>query len=573
MKRIILIVSSILLVGHVSYAQTRWINPFDEGAQLQGQGWESLDGTYFRLPDDARKSVRKPLWNLSRNSSGLSFAFRSNASDITVRYAVSSKSFGMFHMPPTGVSGVDLYATDIEGRELWCAPKFPLEFKDTINYIYNGLTYQPRNKGCYEYRLYLPLYNTVEWMEIGVPEGAEIEFHKRSLERPIVVYGTSIAQGACASRPGLAWVNILQRRTGHPFVNLGFSGNGRMEEELFNLLDQIDARMYIIDCVPNLSLKMPIVERTVKGIKMLRKHHDCPILLVEHSGNPQELSSVDKFHHRELDAELRKAYKQLVEAGMKDIYYMSHEEFGFGLDEMVEGVHPNDAGMLHNAQAYLLKINAILGEEEREFHACVQNRDNYDWYARHQEVLKLKNERKPEIVLIGDSITHFWGGDPQYSNRGIDSWNNLWKGKNVLNLGYGWDRIENVLWRVRHDELDGYEAKTIVMMIGTNNLGRDSNDRIVAGINELVDEIHARQPKARLYVCGILPRNGMESQVELINEMLRKCLHTDYATYIDMTSLMVGPDGKIIKEYFSDGLHPNAVGYEKFAEMLRKGMK
>lgn len=573
MKKLIVIALSMVLAGQFALAQTRWINPFDEGAQVQGQGWESLGQTYVRLPEEAQKKVREPLWKLSRNSAGLSLCFRSNAPEITVRYSTVSKNFGMFHMPPTGVSGVDLFATDIEGRKVWCAPKFPIEFKDTINYIYQNLTYQPRNKCSYEYQLFLPLYNSVEWLEIGVPQGAEIVFHKRNLERPIVVYGTSIAQGACASRPGNAWTNILQRWTDHPVVNLGFSGNGKMEAELFELLDQIDARMYIIDCVPNLSLKMPIVERTVKGVKMLRRHHDCPILLVEHSGNPQEMTSESKFYHRQLDAELRKAYRQLLDAGVKDIYYMPHEEFSFTLDEMVEGVHPNDAGMLHNAKAYLSKINDILGEGGGEFTPCVQNRDNYDWYARHQEILRLKNERKPKVVLIGDSITHFWGGDPQYFNRGVDSWNALWKGKNVLNLGYGWDRIENVLWRIRHDELDGYEAETIVMMIGTNNFGRDSNDRIVAGINQLVDEIHAKQPKARLYVCGILPRNGSEAQVELVNSMLRRCLHTDYATYVDMSSLVLGQDGKIIKEYFSDGLHPNAAGYEKFAEMLKKGMK
>lgn len=554
-------------------AQIRWVNPFDEGAEVHGQGWESISHTFVRLPDEAKSKVREPLWNLSRNSAGLSLVFRSNSPEIDIRYQVKGKNYGMFHMPPTGVSGVDLFAIDIEGEERWCAPNFPLPFKDTIEYKYQGLTYNPRNSGSYEYHLYLPLYNSVEWLEIGVAQKAELTFCRRSAERPIVVYGTSIAQGACASRPGMAWTNIVQRRTGHPVVNLGFSGNGRLEPELFKLLNQIDAAMYIIDCVPNLSLKMPIVERAVNGVKLLRKHHDCPILLVEHSGNPQEGTSVAKNHHRELDAELRKAYRQLVDSGVKDIYYLSHEEFSFTVDEMVEGVHPNDAGMLHNASAILGKVRSILHEEDGPYHACVQQRDVYDWRERHEDILRMAAARKPEIVLIGDSITHFWGGDPQYKNVGVDSWDSLWKGKEVLNLGFGWDRIENALWRIQHGELDGYEADTVVLLIGTNNLGSDTNERIVAGINQLVDAIHIRQPRAKIFVGGILPRNGSERRIELVNAMLRQCLHTDYATYINMTPLVVKGDGRIVKEFFSDGLHPNAAGYERFAAMIEEGMK
>ena len=102
------------------------------------------------------------------------------------------------------------------------------------------------------YQLYLPLYNSLEWLEIGVPEEATIHFLALRNEKPIVVYGSSITQGACASRPGMAWTAILERKMDRPLLNFGFSGNGRLEKELIDLISEIDAKIFVLDCLPNL---------------------------------------------------------------------------------------------------------------------------------------------------------------------------------------------------------------------------------------------------------------------------------------------------------------------------------
>lgn len=143
----------------------------------------------------------------------------------------------MPHMPATGVSGVDLYMKDANGQALWCAGKY--SFGDTVRYTYDNLTYRRQSDKGNEFCLYLPLYNGVNLMEIGVPAGSHFEFAAPSKKKPVVIYGTSIAQGACASRPGMAWTNILQRKLDFPVVNLGFSGNGRLEEEFFRLLAEL----------------------------------------------------------------------------------------------------------------------------------------------------------------------------------------------------------------------------------------------------------------------------------------------------------------------------------------------
>ncbi len=117
----------------------------------------------------------------------------------------------MLHMPATGVSGVDLYAKNSDGKWLWCKGNY--SFADTINYNFRNITPNDNyHKMGREYHLYLPLYNSVEWMEIGTEEDALFEPIPIRKEKPIVVYGTSIAQGGCASRPGMAWTSILERK-------------------------------------------------------------------------------------------------------------------------------------------------------------------------------------------------------------------------------------------------------------------------------------------------------------------------------------------------------------------------
>lgn len=565
---------TVLLACAPLHAQYKWENPLKQPfPTVRGQAWQAeLNGTYVRLPQRAEANVRQPVWDLSRQSAGLSVAFRSNAPEIKVRYVVTG-GFAMPHMPSTGVSGVDLYATDANGRSRWCAGRYA--FGDTITYTYGGLTYATERTTGYEYRLFLPLYNTVSWLEIGVPDSASFRFLPVSREKPLVIYGTSIAQGACASRPGMAWGNILGRKLEHPVINLGFSGNGRLESELFDLLAEIDARMYIIDCMPNLSGKeraAVVYDRAVAGVKKLRATTQAPVLVVEHSGYTNEFSSESaEESYRVANRELRKAYESLTKEGVPGVYYLTKEEIGLSMDAMVEGVHPSDLGMQQYADSYVKKIREILHEEaDSVFTPCKQQRDAfYDWNGRHEEILRLNVTDAPEIVTIGNSITHFWGAEHDGANlRGQDSWEKLFKGKKARNLGFGWDRIENVLWRIYHGELDGYRAKQIFLLIGTNNLATHTDDEIVSGICRIAEAIEVRQPGAKLCVLGILPRKGMEARIRQIDACLRKRLASTDAVYIDLAPQLTDENGSIIPSLFLDGLHPNKEGYRRMAQAL-----
>jgi len=350
-------------------AQTKWVNPLTQGeAIVHGRWWHNeLQDNYHRLPTRAENVVRKAVWNLSRQSAGLSLMFHTNAPSIKVRYQVSG-GLNMFHMPTTGVSGLDLYATDAEGNLRWCASKFNLSFKDTINYEFKDLTYFTGKERGYDYELFLPLYNEVKWMEVGVPEECKINFIPCSREQPIVVYGTSIAQGACASRTGMAWTNIVHRETTYPLINLAFSGNGLIEEEVFNFLAEIDAKLFIIDCLPNMATERTefVYDRLIRGAEILRARSQAPILFVEHNYANGASSQQSKDWYSHSNAEQRRAFEALKAKGMQGLYLLTHEELGFTQDTMVEGIHPNDLGMRQYADAYIKKLHEIFPEEKRQ---------------------------------------------------------------------------------------------------------------------------------------------------------------------------------------------------------------
>jgi lysophospholipase L1-like esterase len=581
----LLILISFVLLSFTAFSQEntiKWWNPADgDFPVINGKGWHGTEiNMYSRLPKKAENLVREPVWNLSQQSAGLSIRFRTNSNQILVRYQVAG-NLNMYHMQTTGVSGMDLHAKDNDGNWLWKNGKYSLE--DTINVDFSPINKKEQTHDLgREYRLYLPLYNSVEWMEIGVLEDSRFEILPVRPEKPIIVYGTSIAQGACASRPGMAWTNILSRKMDNPVINLGFSGNGRFEKEVVNFINEIDARIFILDCLPNMVRWSDInseetYSRIMRSVKQLKQEHpNTPVLLVEHAGYSDGGLNSERFDvYTNLNQKLRTAYKDLLEQGYLQIYYLSKEEMGLDIQSFVDGTHPNDLGMMQYADGYERALRKI-------FHAptgdCITTKPvtqlrelhNYDWEKRHRRILELNQSDPPEICFIGNSIVHFWGGEPEGPvQRGADSWNDLFKGFKVRNLAYGWDRIENVLWRIYHGELDGFDAQQIILKIGTNNLHLNTDEEIAAGINLLIEAIKQRQPKSELLILGVLPRRDNEQRVKDLNQKIVKVAGANNVNYADIGNVLVKDSGKINESFFTDGLHPNSEGYRKLSEALK----
>lgn len=328
------------------------------GWRIEGRAFADRAAPYDRLPAAAEKTVRKEVWNLSRDSAGMAIRFRTDSPSVHVRYTLTESQLEMRHMPATGVSGADLYCRDAEGRWRWVAVSMPSK-PEVQAALVKGLPRQSR-----DWLLYLPLYNGVRSFELGVAPGASLERLEPPAGKPVVTYGTSIMHGASASRPGMAWPAILGRRIDREVINFGFSGNGRMESGVAQHLVQIDAGAFVIDCLPNMSPQQ-VAERTVPLVRQLReKHPTTPILLVEDRTFANAWLAEDRQEqHRQRRAALRKAWEELTAAGDENLHYLR----GAGLlgdddDATTDGSHPNDLGMYRMAMAVASALQPLLAQ-------------------------------------------------------------------------------------------------------------------------------------------------------------------------------------------------------------------
>ena len=201
-----------------------------------------------------------------------------------------------------------------------------------------------------------------------------------------------------------------------------------------------------------------------------------------------------------------------------------------------------------------------------------QNRDwrSYDWVVRHDEILALNKlgAIQADVVFIGDSITHFWSGEPKAKRvAGKDSWEKWIAPHHPINLGYGWDRTENVLWRLRHGEVAGLKPKAYVVLIGTNNLSGINNvEDTVEGVAEVCREIRRQSPQSKILLLAILPRqakpDATRQRVTDANKLLKAQAPQIADAFVDVTDKLVEADGSILKETMGDYLHPTNKGYE-----------
>ncbi len=314
-----------------------------DGALLgvEGKGWERTESYYDRLPATAKGVAPASVWDLGHHSAGLSFRFLTDSPTLQVRWALLNVNLAMPHMPATGVSGVDLYVRDGKGKWRFAGNGRPTKEINTATFTLAQAS---------EYILYLPLYNGVRTVEFGLPQGktlskAPARAGKHS--RPVVFYGTSITQGGCVSRPGLAATSIVSRELDIPVINLGFSGSGKMEPEMADLLAELDPAVYVLDCLWNMEPSQ-VSERVEPFVRKLRSAHpDTPILLVEDSSFKNVTPTVK-------GRILRDVYSKLRKEGVKNIRFLPNANMLGADDEgTVDGCHPNDLGMKRQAEVFV----------------------------------------------------------------------------------------------------------------------------------------------------------------------------------------------------------------------------
>ena len=319
------------------------------------------ESPYDRLPISYKEKVREPVWDLSKASAGITVRFHSNSTSIGLKWTVLN-DFDMPHMAATGIKGIDLYtkynnkwryvttAGALVGQKKYQNNNVP---KDSINEyeLIKNLTPEFR-----EYKLFLPLYDGVTRLEIGIDANATIKRAVPNAQKPIVFYGTSITQGGCASRPGMAHTNIISRKLDMECINYGFSGNGRMEMPIVEHISEIDANFYVIECLQNMNTE-EVKKRVLPLVKTIRKKQpNTPIVLVENM--MYKTAFMDKTIETELIQEnlaLKNEYDNILKSGIQNIYYIKDKQHEKMDNEgTVDGVHLTDLGFLRYAD-YLIE--------------------------------------------------------------------------------------------------------------------------------------------------------------------------------------------------------------------------
>lgn len=326
---------------------------------VEGQGFGDLKSPFDRLPAKAEGKVTPGVWGLSHNSTGLAVRFVTNAQTIHGRWTLTASNLAMSHMPATGVSGLDLYVKEPSGNWHWLAVGQPKAQANSVS-LTSGLPAGER-----EFLLYLPLYNGVTSVELGVDKEAYLanaDPRPESQRKPLLFYGTSITQGGCASRPGMVHTAIIGRRMNYPVINLGFSGSGKMEPEMADLISEIDAAVYVLDCLPNMNAAQ-VKERLVPFVKKLRMvRPETPILLVEDRTYANAFLVSGRAESNKTNREaLQEAYQTLKAEGTLRLGYLSGDSLlGVDGEDTVDGSHPTDLGFVRHADAFQPALAKLL---------------------------------------------------------------------------------------------------------------------------------------------------------------------------------------------------------------------
>ena len=318
-------------------------------------GKATTEGEYFHRVDTAKYCTMPPtVKKLFTNSAGLAISFTTNSPVIKAKWMVPD-NYQLPNLTRVAQKGLDLYIKR-DGKWQFAGVGIPGGVTTEKVLVDNMGT---EEKECL---LYLPLYDELKSLEIGVSSDAHIRKGENPFKEKIVVYGSSILQGASASRPGMAYPARLSRSSGYNFINLGLSGNGKMEKEVAEMLADIDADAFILDCIPNPSPK-EITDRTVDFVMTLRqKHPDTPIIviqtLIRETGNFNQKARENVKRQNEAIAE---QVEVLRKKNVKNLYFIKEDQFlGTDHEGTVDGTHPNDLGFDRMLKKYKPAISKIL---------------------------------------------------------------------------------------------------------------------------------------------------------------------------------------------------------------------
>ncbi len=328
--------------------------------RMINKGFTDTETPYTRLPLCIYDSIRPTQKTDGQMSAGLGLRFATNSRAIGVRYNLRM-NFHMNHMADTGIKGTDLYCLQDDGQ--WCFVNSSRTNSDSIQ----QRVYASHLDGqMHEYMLYLPLYDGINWLEIGVDSDAVItqpQVNVPMKEKKIVFYGHSVVQGGCASHTGMVATSILQRRLGVECVNLGLSGEGRMDWFMARAMATIpDVAAYVIDPIANCTLER-VDTATCGFINILRETRpDVPIFMVEcQEFAYEQVDTRQQVKSAEINRLFHQRYLDLKRENPKNLYYITRNNLiGPRGEGTVDGAHLTDLGFVYYAQKLEPYLRAVL---------------------------------------------------------------------------------------------------------------------------------------------------------------------------------------------------------------------
>ena len=327
---------------------------------VAGFAWFKKEGIFRRLPRRPNWKINENVDSLANSTAGGQLLFRTDSKRLAIRVELTAPA-GMYHMPATGQCGFDCYLGAPGKKSFAGTAKF-----DHTKLSYEHLFYEQAGRNLREITLNFPLYQGVKRVLIGTDPGSRL-LSPSPYKNPgkIIFYGTSITQGGCASRPGMAFTNILSRRFNHEIINLGFSGNGRGEPELAKLILEIEnPACYILDYEAN-CFSTELLKKTLpEFIKILRSRNPgIPLLVISRIPWQHESATQNRKDFGERRKFERETVKRLEAAGDKRIYFLDGSNL-LGRDSeecTVDGAHPTDLGFMRMADRIEPVLKKILG--------------------------------------------------------------------------------------------------------------------------------------------------------------------------------------------------------------------
>lgn len=337
----------------------QWWSPGTAPLALSGFAWFEREGRYRRLPVNPSNALPASVDKLANHTAGGQVRFRSDSRQVRLRARLDGPA-DMDHMPSTGQCGFDLYVKQRGQEGFWGVSRFNPKRKTCDVSLFSHDVARLR-----EFRINFPLYQGVKKVEIGLDRGARVlEPAPYAADGPIVFYGSSITQGGCASRPGMAYPNILGRRLNADIVNLGFSGSGRGEAEVAEVVATVpDPFMFVLDYEANCADRVRYRRTLPRFVRILRRQHACvPILVVSVIRFGRERMHEGKRQRLERLTFQRDWVRDKRKDGDKHLYFLDGSRLlGSDYDECtVDSVHPTDLGFLRMAEGLAPMVRRIL---------------------------------------------------------------------------------------------------------------------------------------------------------------------------------------------------------------------